>query len=86
VDVAVTCAGADLQLDVRDDGQGFVVADAAKGGGSGLRSLHARARRLGAELRLESRPGATQLALRMPVKTGINGAIQIAIIGNNGRE
>ena len=86
VDVTVTCAGAELQLEVRDDGQGFVVADAGKGAGAGLRSLHARARRLGAELRLESRPGATQLALRMPVKTGINEEIQIAIIGNNGRK
>jgi signal transduction histidine kinase len=67
VDVAVTRAGAELQLSVRDDGRGFVVDGADKGAGAGLRSLRARARRLGAELQLHSRPGETQLALRMPV-------------------
>jgi signal transduction histidine kinase len=32
-----------------------------------LRSLRTRARRLGADLQLQSRPGQTQLALRMPL-------------------
>ncbi|MBJ2157919.1 histidine kinase [Variovorax sp. IB41] len=67
VDVAVTRDGAELQLSVRDDGRGFVVDGADKAAGSGLRSLRARARRLGAELQLQSRPGETQLALRMPL-------------------
>ncbi|WP_235510090.1 ATP-binding protein [Variovorax sp. Root473] len=67
VDVAVTRAGAELQLSVRDDGRGFVVEGADKGTGAGLRSLRARARRLGADLQLQSRPGQTQLALRMPL-------------------
>ena len=67
VDVAVTRAGAELRLSVRDDGRGFVVDGADKGAGAGLRSLRARARRLGAELQLHSRPGETQLALRMPL-------------------
>jgi len=67
VDVAVTRTGDELQLSVRDDGRGFVVDGADKGGGAGLRSLRARARRLGADLQLHSRPGETQLALRMPL-------------------
>jgi signal transduction histidine kinase len=67
VDVAVTRTGAELQLSVRDDGRGFVVDGADKGAGAGLRSLRTRARRLGAELQLQSRPGQTQLALRMPL-------------------
>ncbi|WP_436300423.1 ATP-binding protein [Variovorax paradoxus] len=67
VDVAVTRTGAELQLSVRDDGRGFAVDGADKGAGAGLRSLRTRARRLGAELQLQSRPGQTQLALRMPL-------------------
>jgi len=67
VDVAVMRTGAELQLSVRDDGRGFVVDGADKGTGAGLRSLRARARRLGADLQLHSRPGETQLALRMPL-------------------
>ena len=75
VDVAVTRAGAELQLSVRDDGRGFVVDAADKGTGSGLRSLRTRARRLGAELQLHSRPGETQLALRMPLEIAAIAAI-----------
>jgi signal transduction histidine kinase len=67
VDVAVRRAGAELQLNVRDDGRGFVVDGADKGAGAGLRSLRARARRLGADLQLHSQPGETQLVLRMPL-------------------
>jgi len=67
VDVAVMRDGAELKLSVRDDGRGFMVDGADKAAGSGLRSLRARARRLGAELQLQSQPGETQLALRMPL-------------------
>lgn len=67
VDAAVTRADAELQLSVRDDGCGFVVDGADKLAGAGLRSLRTRARRLGAELQLHSRPGETQLVLRMPL-------------------
>ena len=67
VDVAVTRTGAELQLSVRDDGRGFVVDGADKGAGAGLRSLRTRARRLGADLQLHSRPGETQLTLCMPL-------------------
>ena len=67
VDVTVARAGAELRLSVRDDGHGFAVEGTGEAGGAGLRSLRTRARRLGAELQLQSRPGETQVALRMPL-------------------
>lgn len=67
VDVTVARAGAELQLSVRDDGRGFAVE--GQTAGAGLRSLRTRARRLGAELHLQSRPGETRVALRMPLAT-----------------
>lgn len=67
VDVTVARAGAELRLSVRDDGRGFAVEGTGEAGGAGLRSLRTRARRLGAELQLQSRPGETQVALRMPL-------------------
>ena len=65
VDVTVARDGADLRLSVRDDGRGFEVE--RQTAGAGLRNLRMRARRLGAELLLQSRPGETQVALRMPL-------------------
>lgn len=67
VDVTVARAGAELRLSVRDDGRGFAVESMEKATGAGLRSLQARARRLGAQLQLQSRPGETQVLLRMPL-------------------
>ncbi len=67
VDVTVARAGAELRLSVRDDGRGFAVENIDKATGAGLRSLRARARRLGAQLQLQSRPGETQVLLRMPL-------------------
>ncbi|WP_454914171.1 ATP-binding protein [Variovorax gossypii] len=67
VDVTVARAGAELRLSVRDDGRGFAVESIDKATGAGLRSLQARARRLGAQLQLQSRPGETQVLLRMPL-------------------
>lgn len=67
VDVTVARAGAELRLSVRDDGRGFAVESIGKATGTGLRSLQARARRLGAQLQLQSRPGETQVLLRMPL-------------------
>jgi signal transduction histidine kinase len=75
VDVTVARTGAELQLSVRDDGRGFVVDNTGgtrstgNTSGAGLRNLRARARRLGGELQLHSRPGETQVALRMPLAT-----------------
>jgi len=67
VDVTVARAGAELRLSVRDDGRGFVVENIDKATGAGLRSLREGARRLGAQLQLQSRPGETQVLLRMPL-------------------
>jgi signal transduction histidine kinase len=71
VDVAVTRAGTELQLSVRDEGRGFTVDGSEQAAGAGLRSLRARAHRLGADLQLRSRPGETQLALRMPLAPSV---------------
>lgn len=68
VDVRVQRAGAALELSVQDDGRGFApAAPGAATTGAGLRSLRARARRLGCELVIRSAPGATQLMLRVPL-------------------
>ncbi len=64
-EVQVQRTASELQLAVRDNGQGFEVDGVAQVGGAGLRSMRARARRLGGELRLHSAPGATQVALHM---------------------
>lgn len=55
LDVELMVRGSVLTLRVADDGRGFDTT--AVSDGSGLRSVHARARQLGASLTLESRPG-----------------------------
>ena len=66
VDVEVAAVGeSGLELTVRDDGRGFVpgVAD----GGLGLNGMAERARLVGGELDIESRPGGgTAVCLRVP--------------------
>jgi signal transduction histidine kinase len=54
VEVELACAPRRLTLCVRDDGRGFDPAQATTG--QGLASLRARARELGATLRIESSP------------------------------
>jgi signal transduction histidine kinase len=69
-DVSVVCANGALRLAVQDDGRGFAVAQAEQPGqarGAGLRSMRARARRLGAQLSLDPVPGATQVGLHLPL-------------------
>jgi two-component system sensor histidine kinase UhpB len=58
-----------LELTVRDDGRGFEPRepDRAAEGGLGLGGMAERARLVGGELTIESRPGAgTELCLRVP--------------------
>ncbi|MEA2439547.1 MAG: two-component system, NarL family, sensor histidine kinase UhpB [Thermoleophilaceae bacterium] len=56
-----------VQLTVRDDGRGFVPGAPADGGGLGLGGMAERARLVGGELTIESRPGSgTELCLRVP--------------------
>jgi signal transduction histidine kinase len=51
-------------LEVTDDGRGF---DTGLPGGAGLRGMQERARLVGAELEVSSRPGATAVRLGVPV-------------------
>ncbi|MDH4583390.1 HAMP domain-containing protein [Pseudomonas sp. BN415] len=66
VRVRLRAGGRRLRLVVRDDGRG---AERLDGGGIGLRSMRERARCLGGELRLLTRPGAgLVLSLSLPVE------------------
>jgi NarL family two-component system sensor histidine kinase LiaS len=56
VEVTLSCSGDSVILQVRDDGQGFVLP-AAGGQGMGLRSMRERVEALGGDLRVESAPG-----------------------------
>ncbi len=67
VDVAIVHADGWLDIDVHDSGHGFAAEAAPPGHGTGLRSLHARAVRLGGALQLESTPEGTRVALRFAV-------------------
>ena len=65
--VCVRREGECLNVEVRDDGQGFDPASLARRG-AGLPSLHARAGRLGATLQITSSPGeGTRLGFAAPV-------------------
>lgn len=56
-----------VRLVVQDDGCGFRAAEGPATGHYGLRNMHERARRLGGELKVESRPGGgTTIELRLP--------------------
>lgn len=67
VQVSVRCEGEYLAVDVRDDGRGFD-AESTATQGAGLPSLHARASRLGARLRLTTSPGqGTRLNFDAPL-------------------
>jgi signal transduction histidine kinase len=65
VDVSLLRSGDALSLAVQDNGSGFVQKAAEQASGAGLRSMRARAHRLGSALQLESTPGATRVALQI---------------------
>jgi PAS domain S-box-containing protein len=62
IDVRVTYAAGHVELEVRDDGAGFVPpqdpSDLARPGKWGIIGMHERAREVGGELRVSSTPGA----------------------------
>ena len=68
VRIGVLYGGDDVAVVVEDDGRGFDPADpGVRRGGLGLTGLVARARRLGADLAIESTPGwGTRIRLRVP--------------------
>ncbi|MEJ1960125.1 MAG: ATP-binding protein [Gammaproteobacteria bacterium] len=60
-------AGHEIELVVRDNGNGFDVS-ARSTAGRGVRIMHTRAARLGAQLRVQSVPGVgTLIGLRLPI-------------------
>jgi signal transduction histidine kinase len=67
VAIALNATGSELALDVTDDGVGFDLAGRTEG--NGLRSMRARAARLGGALDVVSAAGAgTAVRLRMPMR------------------
>ena len=65
VEVDLLRGDATLTVEVRDNGKG--VQSPAAGEGTGMRSMQARARRLGATFSIGSQPGATVVRLTMPL-------------------
>ena len=67
VEVDLRSGGDGLELKVRDDGRGFEPDHAGHKGGLGLGGMAERARLVGGELTIDSRPGAgTELCLKVP--------------------
>jgi signal transduction histidine kinase len=71
IEVALACEGESLQLLVRDNGCGFDARDgnSQSAGHYGLTGMRERARQIGAELHLESSPGAGT-TVRVDLATG----------------
>ena len=67
--VALTPAATSLELSIRDDGQGFDLAEARRQGGVGLVSLDERVRLIGGSLRIETQPQrGTELRVSVPLR------------------
>jgi signal transduction histidine kinase len=68
VSVALTLSPAEAVLEVRDDGKGFDPDAGRTSGGLGLPGMADRARRVGGELTVQSRPGGgTTVGFRAPL-------------------
>jgi len=63
--IRVGCEHDVAVLQICDDGTGFDAASPAKGG-MGLENMKARAQALGGQLAIDSRPGCTRVAARIP--------------------
>jgi signal transduction histidine kinase len=64
--VGVGYADGSLELEVSDDGAGFVAGETA---GSGLSNMNDRVEALGGRLTLRSRPGdGTRISVRLPAR------------------
>jgi PAS domain S-box-containing protein len=68
VTVSLNYGPRSVQLQVRDDGQGFSVDEASDGGGLGLRGIRERTQRIQGCLTIDSAPGAgTTITVEAPV-------------------
>ena len=68
VSVALTLSPDEAALEVDDDGKGFEPCAGRASGGLGLAGMAERARRVGGELTVQSRPGSgTKLSFRAPI-------------------
>lgn len=65
VDVRISREGQHLALCVRDNGRGFTEGALVDHPGTGMRSMRARAARLGGTVQWTSRPGDTRVRLRL---------------------
>ena len=65
VEVMLACPSGLTALSVTDNGVGFD-PEAAKGKGLGLTTIKERARAIGGQLRIESRPGLTTVSVHVP--------------------
>jgi len=72
VRITVRNEGQHVEVCVSDDGQGFDVEAMIRGGegGRGLRNLRRRARTLGGDVQITSRPGHTCMTLLLPIERG----------------
>lgn len=71
VDVHLTRRGADLVLEISDDGKGLDEADAAHSNSLGLLGMRERTQLLGGEFKIASTPGkGTTITVRMPWDQG----------------
>mgnify|MGYP002085113591 CR=1 FL=1 len=67
--VALSPGAASLELVIRDDGQGFDLAEVRRRGGVGLVSLDERVRLVGGSLRIETQPQhGTELRVSVPLR------------------
>lgn len=71
VTISLDLVGGYLELGIEDDGEGMAGARVEKSGaGMGLRTMHYRARELGAILQIQNVPGGgTRVHCRLPVQT-----------------
>ncbi|MGW3495884.1 sensor histidine kinase [Streptomyces sp. NPDC001020] len=71
VGVTLSFMGAEVTLDIRDDGRGFdplAVPARSRAGGFGLDGMHARAERIAGSFTVESEPGhGTAISARVPL-------------------
>lgn len=67
VAVSVACSGAELVVEVRDDGRGIDAARRSAGGGRGLTNMAARAERIGARLQTQPASPGTRVVLTLPL-------------------